>query len=949
MNKIVRATVFFLFCCTSSYAQPYSIYQTLTTTNGLPSNFIFSVCQDENGFLWVGTDKGVARYNGFNWQVWDKDNGLPGNYINQLFTDKRGNICMQIGGKDFYSFNPLTATVTKIPAGITVSKDGFFEQKISGKHTTNVYFRPSGINASVQKIAEYKKDNTINWYYDVGSKKIVSLITHGEDSVPQKKLFVAGWKLIFRMVPYDNNFRGIYLVNDSLIITNTEYYKYVNGKLVTRLTLFRNNTYAFSCATKTGCYITDDKTGYYFIDNAGSKKFFNGSSGLGSDNVNQIYELKDGTIALATLGAGLHFIRNDFKKSYLTGNKSVRTIQNWNGIWYILAGNNVFKIDGSKFNLSVLGVVPTPAFHLLKTADGVLISSFKGIKFYKENPMLQPYRSFFWNAGISSMIKTKNSYLAATYGNGVVDISDPKSTFKPSSSEMKVVEKMLPLRSGYTLLSHEDGLIMVDTLSSKNIHITKENGLLSNSVFHVHERNDTAWISAKKGINIWSRGKVLKTISYDQGFSGNKAIYCFHDNKNQLWVVSDTYLHKLVKGRLQAITSNPIITDNDDVINTACYNAASNTLAIGSAKNISLISLDKIMIDTSVVPPNLLQIKVDDNFEKNSFSLPYNFHHLSFSFGPLTSSPLSPAKLFYRLQGKDEKWYQLQDSLTISYTDLLPGSYHLNAKMINADGYKSGEKTLASFIVHKPFWQTIWFFILLFLVTVALTILSVKRIENAKRKNKEAKQLLQQTLQNERERISKDLHDHLGSNLVTMLAQIDNIETKLLKNTYSDITSTVQLLSYQAREVMNVLRETVWAVQENEHSLDEFLIRIKTFLQRLYESTEIIWGIKVEQNDPVCLSPKQTLQLFRILQEASQNIIKHSKASEVVYEFIHQSDRLVISVIDNGCGLGNPSQKGGNGLAGILQRVKELNGTISFQINKGTSLFIEIPLKLSSC
>ena len=76
--------------------QQFSIYQGITTSNGLPSNYVFSIGEDEKGYLWVGTDKGLCRFNGFSWQIWDKDNGLPGNYVSAVFPDKKGGLWLSI-------------------------------------------------------------------------------------------------------------------------------------------------------------------------------------------------------------------------------------------------------------------------------------------------------------------------------------------------------------------------------------------------------------------------------------------------------------------------------------------------------------------------------------------------------------------------------------------------------------------------------------------------------------------------------------------------------------------------------------------------------------------------------------------------------------------------------------------------------------------------------------
>ena len=150
-----------------------------------------------------------------------------------------------------------------------------------------------------------------------------------------------------------------YFNNDTIAITNTNYYKFAkNGKLIKSYALFKSpNTYAYSCITKNGCYISDNKTGYYFISNNGEKDFYNSNRGLSTDYVTHVYEMKDGTIAFSTLGAGIQFINNDYRKTYSTGNRIVRSIVKSGNDWYVLAGEKVFTINQTTFSFTAVSSI----------------------------------------------------------------------------------------------------------------------------------------------------------------------------------------------------------------------------------------------------------------------------------------------------------------------------------------------------------------------------------------------------------------------------------------------------------------------------------------------------------------------------------------------------------------------------------------------------------------
>lgn len=204
--------------------------------------------------------------------------------------------------------------------------------------------------------------------------------------------------------------------------------------------------------------------------------------------------------------------------------------------------------------------------------------------------------------------------------------------------------------------------------------------------------------------------------------------------------------------------------------------------------------------------------------------------------------------------------------------------------------------------------------------------------------------LMEERVSLERVRISKDLHDHLGTSLVTMIAQTENIENNLKLNNIDGALDKVRQLSDQSRDTIDVLRETIWAVQENSHSVSEFILRTRNFLQRAYLSANIEWEVTLTGSGQSILSANQTLQLFRVIQESTQNIIKHAFATSTRYVFFENENELRLEISDNGRGIHTDSEAG-NGIENIKQRIQQIGGLVNFHSNKGTIIFISLPLQ----
>jgi signal transduction histidine kinase len=227
--------------------------------------------------------------------------------------------------------------------------------------------------------------------------------------------------------------------------------------------------------------------------------------------------------------------------------------------------------------------------------------------------------------------------------------------------------------------------------------------------------------------------------------------------------------------------------------------------------------------------------------------------------------------------------------------------------------------------------QTI--FILIACIIIAFIVLfwqlSLARIKKQKRLLETEKKL-----QNDRERISRDLHDNVGGQLSYVMFSLEaNEENSSEKRKEKAIT-----LANELRSITSNLRETIWALNQDRLNIQSISDKLKLYGQTLftYSNTKLKFEETIEDNQD--LNPAIALNIFRMCQEILNNILKHAKASEIKISFV-KNKRLSITIADNGCGfLVDDNQNNGYGLKTLKARADEINATIEInsELTKGT-------------
>ena len=205
----------------------------------------------------------------------------------------------------------------------------------------------------------------------------------------------------------------------------------------------------------------------------------------------------------------------------------------------------------------------------------------------------------------------------------------------------------------------------------------------------------------------------------------------------------------------------------------------------------------------------------------------------------------------------------------------------------------------------------------------------------------------QNRLQEQRLRISRDLHDNIGAQLTFIISSLDNLkygfkemETKL-KDRLTGISSFTSQTIYE-------LRDTIWAMNKDSISLEDLKTRITNFMDQAKASTQgITFNFNLDQDLSADHSFKALvgMNLYRIIQESVNNSLKYADPDTINLDFKKTAAGFELQIADNGKGFNENEIEAGNGLSNMRKRAKELQGRllINSEAGKGTTVILSIP------
>lgn len=209
----------------------------------------------------------------------------------------------------------------------------------------------------------------------------------------------------------------------------------------------------------------------------------------------------------------------------------------------------------------------------------------------------------------------------------------------------------------------------------------------------------------------------------------------------------------------------------------------------------------------------------------------------------------------------------------------------------------------------------------------------------------------QNKLQEQRLQISRDLHDNIGAQLTFIISSLD--VTKFgMRDKIPKLGNKLEKISEFASQTIFELRDTIWAMNKMDISLEDLQIRISNFIEKAREVCEVDFHFEIDSDikTKYSFTSVEGMNIYRIIQEGVNNALKHAGASEIA---VHISDfsaegehALKIAIRDNGKGFGVEQTEPGNGLANMRKRANELHATLNIisAEKEGTQVVLLVPV-----
>lgn len=513
---------------------------------------------------------------------------------------------------------------------------------------------------------------------------------------------------------------------------------------------------------------------------------------------------------------------------------------------------------------------------------------------------------------------------------------------------------LLHLTADSILLGGADGRIVLVAPYKKH-HIWANTGSI---VKHMQRYQGRLYVATIAGLfEFDSQGKLLQRFHTDNGLPNNFIYGSLPDTKGNIWFSHNAGLscYTPSSGALRHFGVADGLQSRE--FNTGAYaTLPDGRLLFGGVRGFNVVDPDLALaplpspgVQLTALEVNETPLSADSLYRLNrQITLPHNFNSLGLYLSNLHYGAPGERRYAYRLKGYDNHWIQNNSRNYIRYPNLPPGNYVFEARSrLGNDAWGPANANLR-IVIRPPFWLTSWFMAGSGILLLAASALSIRwwlrSREAAIRRNLE----MQQRLENERKRISRDLHDNVGAQLTYLINNLDWLADQ--GGSEVEMGERLRTLSESGRQAMLTLRQTIWAIGNEALEIEDFADRFKAYvLKMLAVHPGLQADFEEDFTESATLSPETALHLFRIGQEAVHNVLKHAQASKLQVRFYNRPDcAFGLEITDNGLGFDSnlaPPQ-GQNGLMNMQARASECGAMC--QIHSATGQGCKIILELQS-
>jgi signal transduction histidine kinase/ligand-binding sensor domain-containing protein len=464
------------------------------------------------------------------------------------------------------------------------------------------------------------------------------------------------------------------------------------------------------------------------------------------------------------------------------------------------------------------------------------------------------------------------------------------------------------------------------------------------------DRDGVLWVGGDDGMSRMAGADVI-SLTRGQGFPGSvKSIV--EDTSGLLWVGIGTGIIRLEKSQFVAAAR----TGDLRKLRYRFFNAADGLAGIPIAEGtctgvraadgriwfvtsggLTIVDPDRVGPPPVMPPVRIESVTADaQKFDPQSGLLgPSRTSHLHIAFTALTLTDPTRIRFRYRLDGFDHDWIDPGSSREAVYTNLPPQQYRFVVEATNGDGVWTPGATW-SFGVEPMFYQTRWFAVLM-TVMAGVAIAAVWRLRVRSVRRQFALVLA------ERIRMSRAIHDTLLQGLAGLALQMDDLSHTLDAAEAGTARGRVVKIRRQVEEYIREARQSIWDLRSPRLAQSDLPKALRQAGERAIGERAVALDFTVTGTPHRC-APAVEEQLLHIGQEAVSNAVQHGRATRVGMEIAYDDNQTRLRVSDDGCGFDPVTLNGANGHYGLIsmrERAEQVKGRVRIDSAPGRGTLVE--------
>jgi signal transduction histidine kinase/ligand-binding sensor domain-containing protein len=945
-----------------------------TADSGLPQNIVRGIVQAPDGYMWIATLNGLARFDGMHFAIFDKSNspGITSNRFSEMVAGEGGDLWITSEDHNIIRYHEgrFTGVSNGIRphsiAGLTGDSHGAVWVNSGGTvyrwSTQSERFEKESFNREGLHFFTQWWETAGFCAFDNGTLICFSRGSFQKYALPKYvtsdklRAVAVGWDGVVWLSFLDGRFGqlidGKITPQSKPIVMPFQTPGLYDWKTEITADLQRTLIIPSDGSEKNIDYnvISDDnehnawvgsERGGLFRIQKQSIQTLTAANGLASDNVYPLMKARSGDMWIGSWPAGLTRVHNGEVTAFTHENGLPGLIsslgEDHNGTIWVGTHNGVRIFSGGR----------------LLTPPGLPAEKLPAIQVIHEN-----------SAGEMMLGTPDGIYILAGTRSRWIKDSDGLAT-----NDTRVI---LEDRKGDLWIGGYGGLTRIH--KGNFTRWTEAQGLPSNNVRAiVEDSSGDIWVGTYDGGIGWFRDGKWIIFDAAHGLFDNGAFQILEDEKENFWISSNRGIYRVNRRQLnevalgrQARVQSVAYGRADGMLNAECNGglwpagAKDNRgrLWFPTGKGVAII--DPVSVRTVTQPPRVtIEAAFIDHKPQNTTGaviLRPGQTNLEIQYTALSHTKPEQISFRYFLEGVDEGWQEVGSRRAAYFTHLPPGSYTFRVAARNSDGVASIADAVITVIITPPFYRRWWFIAVVVIavaaIVAAIWIYRVRQLKKAHSAQQAFSRELIASQENERRRIAGELHDSLGQRLII----INNLAMFLLRpkgkvKTEEEKHQTIEEISAEALQAIEETRAISYALRPFQLDRLGLSKAIQALVKSVSRATNIEFSAEIADIDE-SFAENMRINFFRIVQEQLNNIVKHSGATNGSVVVKKSASSITLRISDNGKGMPAEPRRvtagtGGFGLTGMRERATLLNGRMQIkgEAGAGTLLVIEFPLE----